>query len=129
MSSDSPLHESYWSQHSDEIMAAADPSGAIKADVGKPRVDLLSRSALEGTAQVLAFGAGKYDDHNWRKGFAWSRIYAAAIRHLLAWNDGEDIDPESGLHHLDHAAACVMFLQEYTKTSTGTDDRYRRGSE
>jgi hypothetical protein len=103
----------------------ADPSGAIKADGGKPRMDLLPREALIGTAEVLGFGAQKYADHNWRKGFAWSRIYGAALRHLTAWFAGEDLDPESGLSHLDHAACCVMFLQTYVKTSTGTDDRYR----
>lgn len=103
----------------------ADPSGAVKADGGKARMDLLPQPALEGTAEVLAFGASKYADHNWRKGFAWSRIYGAALRHLTAWAEGEDLDPESGLSHLDHAACCVMFLQTYVRTGTGTDDRYK----
>lgn len=97
----------------------------IKYDKDKPRMELLSKSALEGTAQVLTFGANKYDSHNWRKGFKWSRLYGAALRHLTAHMDGENTDPESGLSHLDHAACCIMFLQEHEKKGLGEDDRYR----
>jgi hypothetical protein len=74
---------------------------------------------------VLKFGADKYAEHNWRKGFAWSRPLAAAMRHLTAFNDGEDKDPESGLSHLAHAACCIMFLLEFEKTHKELDDRYR----
>lgn len=101
-------------------------TGAMKLDQEKPRFELLSSHALEGTARVLTFGAEKYEAHNWRKGFAWSRILGSALRHLFAWARGEDLDPESGLPHLDHAACCVMFLQEYARTGAGTDDRHRR---
>jgi hypothetical protein len=77
------------------------------------------------TAAVLKFGAIKYAEHNWRKGFAWSRPLAAAMRHILAFNAGEDKDPESGLSHLAHAACCIMFLLEFEKTHRELDDRYK----
>jgi len=48
------------------------------------------------------------------------------LRHLTAWWAGEDLDPESGLHHLAHAACCLMFLLEYTQTHTELDDRPRQ---
>ena len=76
------------------------------------------------TAAVLKFGAIKYAEHNWRKGFTWSRPLAAAMRHITAFNDGEDKDPESGLSHLAHAACCIMFLLEFEKTHPELDDRY-----
>lgn len=98
---------------------------AIKFDSEKPRMELLSRVALEGCAQVLAFGSRKYAAHNWRRGLAWSRLIGAALRHLTAIMDGEDIDPESGLPHVDHLACCVMFLSEYQKKNLGTDDRWK----
>jgi len=99
--------------------------GAIKYDQDKPPLDLLSRVALEETAKVMAFGAKKYAAHNWRKGFDWNRPLAAAMRHIQAFNDGEDKDPESGLSHLAHAACCIMFLLEFEKTHPELDNRYK----
>jgi hypothetical protein len=98
---------------------------ALKFDQNKLPLNLLSTEAMNQTAAVLAFGAQKYAEHNWRNGFAWSRPLAAAMRHLTAFNDGEDRDPESGLSHLAHAACCIMFLLEFEKTHQHLDDRYK----
>ena len=102
------------------------PTGtALKFDDGKLPLHLLSTEAMNQTAAVLAFGADKYAEHNWRKGFVWSRPLAAAMRHITAFNAGEDKDPESGLSHLAHAACCIMFLLEFEKTHKELDDRYK----
>lgn len=98
---------------------------AIKFDQGKLPLHLLSTEALNQTAAVLAFGAEKYAEHNWREGFAWSRPLSAALRHITAFNAGEDQDPESGLSHLAHAACCIMFLLEFEKTHQHLDDRFK----
>jgi hypothetical protein len=98
---------------------------ALKFDSDKLPLNLLSTEAMNQTAAVLAFGAEKYAAHNWRAGFAWSRPLAAAMRHITAFNDGEDCDPESGLSHLAHAACCIMFLLEFEKTHQHLDDRYK----
>jgi len=98
---------------------------ALKFDEDKLPVNLLSSEALLQTAAVMKFGADKYNEHNWRAGFAWSRPLAAAMRHIMAFNDGEDKDPESGLSHLAHAACCIMFLLEFEKTHRELDDRYK----
>lgn len=98
---------------------------AKKFDDGKPRLDLLSSKAKNGLALVLGPGAEKYGDHNWREGLEWSRLVAAAYRHLDAFNDGEDLDPDDGLPHIDHAQACLHFLSHYFHAREGTDDRYR----
>lgn len=98
---------------------------ALKFDDGKLPLHLLSTEAMNQTAAVLQFGADKYSAHNWRKGFAWSRPLAAAMRHITAFNAGEDKDPESGLSHLAHAACCIMFLLEFEKTHKELDDRYK----
>lgn len=109
------------------VTTASGGSGgsAMKFDSGKLPVNLLSSEALLQTAAVLKFGADKYHAHNWRDGFAWSRPLAAAMRHIMAYNDGEDKDPESGLSHLAHAACCIMFLLEFEKTHPELDDRYK----
>ena len=83
---------------------------------------------MEGTSQVLAFGAKKYAAWNWYKGMAWGRVFGALNRHLWAWwwakawgNDGTD--PETGLSHLWHAGCCLAFLMTYEAEKLGTDNR------
>lgn len=101
--------------------------GGIKHDTDKTRYDLLPFLALEEVAKVLTFGAKKYDDWNWSKGFKFSRVISAMFRHLTAWVTGQDKDPETGLSHLAHAACCVLFLLTFELTKTGVDDRYTYG--
>ena len=64
--------------------------------------------------------------HNWRKGFAWTRLIAAAFRHLKAILQGEDTDPESGLPHVDHLICMVAFLSGHQKCGYGKDDRWKK---
>jgi len=122
-------NKSVFLEASKEFPQAADRAAlkgtAIKFDTDKLPLNLLSTEAMNQTAAVLKFGAIKYAEHNWRNGFQWSRPLAAAMRHLTAFNDGEDRDPESGLSHLAHAACCIMFLLEFEKTHKELDDRYK----
>lgn len=101
-------------------------SGAVRLDVDKPRMDLISAISVEGTATVLAFGAKKYAEHNWRKGMKWGRTIASLLRHTFKFMAGEDVDPESGLPHVDHIACNAMFLQEYFRTHKELDDRFKK---
>lgn len=94
-----------------------------KADVGKPRVDLIPHEFILETAEVLSFGADKYSPGNWKAGADWSRYFSAMQRHLWAWKSGEDLDPETGKSHLAHAACCLSFLMAYQARKIGTDDR------
>ena len=91
----------------------------------KPRLDLLPTAAMEAIAEVLTFGAAKYDDNNWCRGARWGRYYSALLRHLFAWWRGEDLDRETGLSHLAHAGCCLVFLMEYQRNGWGSDDRFR----
>lgn len=97
----------------------------LKYDDGKAPMALLDNTAMLGTAQVLAFGAKKYTAHNWRNGITYSRLASAAMRHIMAFLDGEDLDPESGLPHVDHAACCLMFLQWMAVHRPDMDDRFK----
>ena len=118
-------------QHDPVYIAPTDPGlkavfdAGTKADGGKPRMDLLDPLALEGLAAVLTFGANKYAAHNWRKGIANTRLIAAMLRHLFAIMRGEDLDPESGLPHIDHVGCCWMFLSNNMKTRPEMDDRWK----
>lgn len=102
-----------------------DITPAIKEDGEKNRLDLLPVGPLEDIAEILTFGAKKYADHNWRKGFKWSRLYGALFRHMFAWIRGQDKDPETGKSHLAHAGCCILFLLEHEKRGLGEDDRYK----
>lgn len=100
------------------------PKTGLKFDKEKPRMDLLDMSALEGLAQVLTFGASKYAANNWRLGISNSRLIASMLRHLSAIQRGEDVDPESGLPHIDHIGCNWMFLSYNTKHRPDLDDRW-----
>jgi hypothetical protein len=83
----------------------------MKFDGGKPRWDLLPFDAVAKMVDVLTVGAAKYTAENWRLvPDANARYFAALLRHLSAWKQGERDDPETGLPHLAHAGCCVLFL-------------------
>lgn len=98
---------------------------ASKFDANKPRMDLLPPEALIEIAHVMGFGADKYGAHNWRNGLNWSRLFAAALRHMFAWKMGTSNDDETQRNHLAHACCCLMFLMVYEKLSIGVDDRVK----
>jgi Domain of unknown function (DUF5664) len=113
----------------DRLVAAYKPSDqqkdepAWKLDAGKPRIELIAPEFITTLSEVLTFGAQKYGDRNWEKGMTWGRCFGAMMRHAWAWWRGEDRDPESGLPHLAHAAACLMFLLAFEQRKIGVDDR------
>jgi hypothetical protein len=98
-------------------------SEGIKLDQEKLRYDLVPAYPLEQIVKVLTFGAKKYTDRNWELGMNWTRVFAALMRHSWAWFKGEDVDKETGISHIAHAACCCMFLLEYTRTKKELDDR------
>ncbi len=94
-----------------------------KNDQGKIQLSLNPTSALKLMAQVFMFGAAKYSKYNYRGGFDYSRLIDAAERHLHAFKDGEDNDPESGLSHLGHLMCCIAMLIDTIELGTSRDDR------
>ncbi len=88
----------------------------VKHDDDKPRWVLMPWKQLEDVVRVLEYGASKYPSaDNWKRvPDARNRYYNAAIRHLTAHWSGERYDTESGLPHLAHAAANVLFLMWFS---------------
>lgn len=97
--------------------------GPVKHDTSKNMLQLLPFRAVEEVGKCLTFGAEKYAAHNWRSGFEWTRLLGSTLRHLFAWARGEDLDPESGLSHVAHAATNCLFLLEHVLLGLGKDDR------
>lgn len=96
----------------------------LKKDAGKVPMELLPTIPLVEIAKVLGFGAKKYAPDGWRQGMDWRRVYGAVLRHMASWEQGEDLDPETGLPHLAHAGCEILFLLEYVKRGLGKDDRF-----
>lgn len=88
-----------------------------KHDSGKPLAGLLYQDfprALSLVADVATFGAKKYSRHNWKDVEGGIERYNDALhRHLLAANLVE-LDSESSLPHLAHAAWNVLAVLEKT---------------
>lgn len=97
-------------------------SGA-RYNTGKADLSLIPLVTLEEEAMVWEYGKAKYAAWNWAKGMNWSVPYACALRHLSAWQRGEEIDPESGQSHLAHVMCNIRMLMLYSKTYKEGDDR------
>jgi len=90
-------------------------------------MNLLPPHALEQIAWVHKLGATKYGAYNWRvTGVCASTYVSAIMRHLNAWRDGEDLDPESGRSHIAHIAASCNILLDAEHCGTLQDDRNKK---
>lgn len=108
-----------------EVRVVNEQTGGMKNS--KPeRMDLIPAQAMEELGRVYNFGLGKYEEHNWRKGYDWSLSISALERHLKAFERCEDDDLESGLHHLAHVmfhcCALIIFREEHPEL----DNRWRK---
>lgn len=108
-----------------DVMSDERGTGARYND-GKPEFSQIPMFALEGVAKVLMYGAKKYAPGNWAKGMSWRIVYDCAMRHMTAWQAGEENDNESGLPHLDHALTNLIFLSAYRRLYPEGDDRIRQ---
>ena len=87
----------------------------VKQDKGKNRLDLLPWDAIDEVGKVLTYGVNKYPkpEENWRvnsKPEDIKRYKAAILRHFSRIEQGELVDPESGLEHMAHIATNALFI-------------------
>jgi len=96
-----------------------DAVGIRKAPVSAVSCQVVSEIGL-----AMLEGARKYGRHNYRvTGVRASVYYDATWRHLASWWEGEDIDPDSGMHHVVKALACLMVLRDAMNNDKLVDDR------
>ena len=88
-------------------------SKPIKHDADKLRY-LVPAGMEDQIAEVYDLGARKYGIGNYRNAECLEpgRLLSATRRHVSAWRQGEMNDPETGYHHLVHAAVSLMLLAE-----------------
>lgn len=88
------------------------------------RFDLLPYEQLAEVARHFGKGAEKYADHNWKRGFAWSLAEGALMRHFAAFMEGEEIDEETGSHHMAAVAFHALALLYFKEHHRDLDDRF-----
>ena len=84
----------------------------------------VSQAVMAEVGVAMMEGARKYGRHNYRSTDIRASIYYDATRrHLDAWWEGEDIDAESGIHHITKAIAGLTVLRDGMIQDKIDDDR------
>lgn len=96
----------------DEEVRVTSESGGQKGQK-QARLGGADPLAMMELARVYGYGEGKYDRFNYLKGYPYSLSIDALYRHFLAFQSGEDRDPESGLLHTAHVAWHALALTAY----------------
>jgi len=79
----------------------------------KPPLHCIPMPVLFEVGMGMYEGGWKYREANWRViGVRASIYFDAAMRHLTAWWDGEDIDPASKIHHISKVMSCLAVLRD-----------------
>lgn len=93
-----------------------------------PLLSVIPTGMLLVLGRVMKIGADKYGPFNWRDTRVPAMTYAdAAMRHLISWVDGEEVDPESGVSHLGHVMACMAILVDAKINGMLEDNRPTKG--
>lgn len=95
-----------------------------RAALGKPTTFAIPPVSVLALGAAMEDGARKYGVFNWRgTGVTASVFFNAMERHLLAWRNGEDFAPDSGIHHLAHLMASAAILLDAEACGVYNDDR------
>jgi hypothetical protein len=102
------------------------PTKMQRFNAGKLPLHLVDTILAEKVAEILRFGIQKgYEPDNWRKGGSWRETIGSLERHVADFKKGIDLDHESKLENLAHAACNIMFLLYFFEHGLGTDDRIK----
>lgn len=94
----------------------------------KVKVQYIPPIAIIALGEALGEGGVKYGPFNWRDKPVEVLTYVGGmLRHLLAYMDGEDVDPEGGKLHLGGLMANAAILIDATHCGTIIDNRPEKG--
>ena len=97
--------------------------------LSKPAIHTVPPISIFLQGQAMMDGKEKYGLMNWRhNGVTSSVYYNAAMRHLMAWWDGQENASDSNVHHLGHALACLGIIVDAQHGGTLNDDRPKPGT-
>lgn len=83
-----------------------------KEKQGKPMLGLIPPLSQLVLAEAMGFGTNKYAPWDWTKGTKTMDYVDAALRHINVFVRGENCAPDSGVHHIGHALACLSILYD-----------------
>ena len=110
----------------EKLLKSTNPKDRI--GIHKPPIHLIPASALIHESMAFLDGAIKYGPYNWRGEAVSASIYiGACMRHLLAWQDREELSRDARRHHLGHARACLGILLDAQSLGQLVDDRPKEG--
>lgn len=93
-----------------------------------PTWSVLPRWVMLSVGRVMQIGAAKYDAFNYRVAPVQAMTYIDAIeRHLQLWQDGEDVDEETGESHLASVIAGCTILMDTQALGNLGDNRPKTG--
>jgi len=96
-----------------------------KHDNGKPLLALFPPYAELEAGKAFTHGKTEYGQFNYLGGLDAIRALSAVRRHINAFLRGEDVDAESGAHHLGCAiAGLAMTIENLVVHGDKHDDRY-----
>lgn len=95
----------------------------LRYNEGKRKWSLVHFRSLEPMIEVLEYGANKYAPKNWQRGLDKMEILESLQRHVAKLFDGEDIDAESGLHHIGHIMCNAMFYSFFVHKELDKDQQ------
>ena len=96
---------------------------SLRYNNGKVQLREVDPDFILGIGEVLTKSRDKYPAFNWCNATPFSVPYESLMRHLMAFQKGEDFDVESGKHHLLHVATNVMFMYYQYLNHPEMDDR------
>jgi hypothetical protein len=95
---------------------------------GKLPLHLWPTTATALGSIAMLNGMLKYGRSNFRAvGVRASIYYDAAMRHMNAWFEGEQYDPDDGVPHLGAALACIAIIVDAEAAGKLNDDRMTEG--
>jgi hypothetical protein len=104
------------------LVKDTNPKDAV--GIKKGPITTVSGPVMAELGVAMLEGARKYGRHNYRVAGVRASVYRDATwRHLAKWWAGQDIDPDSGVHHLVKALASIMVLRDAQLFDKCDDDR------
>lgn len=114
-------------RQTDVDIKATNPKDAV--GIRKAPLSTVPSGVMAEVGVAMLEGACKYGRHNYRiAGVRASVYYDALMRHMLAWWEGEDLDPDSNLSHVTKAITTLVVLRDAMMQDMLTDDRPPRSA-
>ena len=106
----------------DDLVKESNPKDAI--GVLKAPTTTIPKTVMAEIGVGMLEGALKYGRHNYRAIGVRTSVYLdAAMRHLIRFEEGEDIDPDSDLSHIIKAITSLVVLRDAMIQGKCIDDR------